>query len=957
MPPSKSSFVTLCQQLLALGVVIAALTPAASVISLDVVRESPDAQTGPVVEGELAAYSRAAATPAQVSTAAVDPTVTEYALTAPEGRGKPLPEALSARSKVGALDGPEVTSVPEDVSGYGAVGITWANGEQVAEDDLALSARTRTGDSWSEWVDLEYHDEHGPDPDSAEGRQARPGSEALLVGEVDQVQVRVAAEDELPTDMRLAVIDPGEDEDTAVERPALDTTTMDGTPGDATADHPAADTAEGAGDEGQSDPADQIELQAASGTPKPKIFSRAQWGANESLRNKSSLSYFEVHAGFVHHTVNANDYTRAEVPALLRSIYAYHTQSRGWSDIGYNFLVDRFGRIWEGRYGGIDRPVVGAHTLGYNENSFAMSAIGNFDVKKPSKAMVEAYGALFAWKLSLHGIDASSTRQAVGSSWFPAVNGHRDAGSTACPGRYLYAKLAKIRKLASNAQGGWDGRGLESDLASTAHPDLVVRRERDGRIFVIPTQGMTTLKKSVSAVKGLASNDTTVVSADLTGDDTGDLVVVSASGSAAIRPGNGAGSFGGAVRTEKLFEDRDQVTAVGDLDGDGRNDLVARGQSGQLFTYLGRSGSRFDVSRVGGGWDEYAALIGAGDVNADGRADLVGSDAKGQLWLRAGNGRGGFADAVKIPGKYGKYETITGLGDFDGDGDQDLFARHAKSQNGFVLPSNGDGTFGRALGPVTRVSKVGSVVGAAQLAGDGTPDIVARKGNALVTFPNAGTTETGKPIATGMRARGADLLLNAGDWDRDGHGDVIVRTKKSGVLKLRRGVGDGTFEPAIRLGTFKGVGLLAAVGDMTGDGYPDLMGQPASGGIRIYPGKGVDGFRPSYVAYSRISAGRQVAIGRWDGDGAPDSMFRMGTKLVLFPGNGPGGLTGSKQLGLDLSPYDWVVGVSDLQLNGRPDLLVRQKTSGNLFAIPGTSKGFKARRYLAGGMGAYDLAG
>ena len=114
------------------------------------------------------------------------------------------------------------------------------------------------------------------------------------------------------------------------------------------------------------------------------IYSRAQWGADEQhARASRSLHYGEVHAGFVHHTVNANNYTRAEVPAILRSIYAYHTQSRGWSDIGYNFLVDRFGRIWEGRYGGVDRPVVGAHTLGYNDDSFAMSAIGNFEIAQP----------------------------------------------------------------------------------------------------------------------------------------------------------------------------------------------------------------------------------------------------------------------------------------------------------------------------------------------------------------------------------------------------------------------------------------------------------------------------------------------------------------------------------------------------------------------------------------------
>ena len=192
----------------------------------------------------------------------------------------------------------------------------------------------------------------------------------------------------------------------------------------------------------------------------------------------------------MHHTVNANDYTRDEVPGIIRSIYAYHTQSRGWSDVGYNFLVDKFGRIWEGRAGGVDRPVVGAHTLGYNDYSFAMSAIGNFETARPPKAMVQAYGSLFAWKLSLHGVNASSTRQVVGPDTFQAINGHRDAGSTACPGRYLYAKLARIRTLAAAAQQGWTGRQLESNLAvdRPPGPDRPTRQRRQG--FIIPTNGI-----------------------------------------------------------------------------------------------------------------------------------------------------------------------------------------------------------------------------------------------------------------------------------------------------------------------------------------------------------------------------------------------------------------------------------------------------------------------------------
>ncbi|GAB2444703.1 hypothetical protein GCM10027062_26090 [Nocardioides hungaricus] len=953
MSPRRTSFVTLCQQLLALGVVIAALTPAASVVSLDVVRETPGASGGPALGGSLAAYTKRSAVPSRVSTEVVDPTVEEYALTAPAGTKSGTKSgalrSVSARSRTGELGGPEVVSLPQPVSGYGTIGVTWASGEDIPDEDLDLAVRTRTGDTWSEWMDLEYTDDHAADPGTEEGKDARPGTDALLIGEVDEVQVRVSGARRLPADMRLAVIDPGTDQKTAVERPALDTSTMD--------DGTGEDSAEPAEPDEPTD--DGLGLSAATYTPKPQIFSRAQWGADESMRDKGSLSYFEVHAGFVHHTVNANNYTRAQVPALLRGIYAYHTQSRGWSDIGYNFLVDRFGRIWEGRAGGVDRPVVGAHTLNYNDYSFAMSAIGNYETAKPTKAVIQAYAALFAWKLSLHGVDASSKRQWVGSRYFQAINGHRDAASTACPGRYLYAKIPQIRKLAAAAQKGWDGRNLESNLAGSGYPDLIVRRASDGKGVILPTGGLTGFGAGLPAASGIGADDKPVVSPDLTGDGYGDLLVVSPSGSATVRPGDGNGGFGASVRTVKGFGGHDLVTAVGDLNADGRNDLVARRTSdGRLDVYLGRSGTRFRLQKAGTGWDGYTQLIGAGDADGDGRADLIGRDRSGTLWLHPGNGKGGFGAPVKVPGSFAKYSTITGYGDFDKDGDTDLFAREAGSKNGWVLPSNGDGSYGRPLGPVLRIATVGGLVGAAQVSSDGTPDLVGRTRESLVTFPNAGTTEVGRPIVTNLNLKGANLVLNAGDWDRDGRGDVIVRSKKTGALKLRRGDGTGTFAKPIRLpGNFKSVGLLAAVGDMTGDGFPDLMGQPAGGAMRIYPGAGTDGLRPSYVAHSRIDAGKQIAVGRWNGDGAPDSLFRKGNRLTLYPGNGPGGLTGGKALGLDLSPYDWVVGISDVMLTGHADLLVRERKTGDLYLIQGTETGFQPRRYLASGMGAYDLAG
>jgi uncharacterized protein with LGFP repeats len=184
---------------------------------------------------------------------------------------------------------------------------------------------------------------------------------------------------------------------------------------------------------------------------RPKIRSRAAWGANERLRTRQP-TFGIVRAGFVHHTVNTNDYTRADVPAIIRGIYAFHTQVNGWSDIGYNFLVDRFGRIWEGRFGGPGRNVIGAHTLGFNDVAFAMSAIGNFQTAPPPPAMVHAFGHLMGWKLGINNVRAGDLHQLLHGRAFHAISGHRDADATLCPGIFLYDKIPTIRRIAIRRQ-------------------------------------------------------------------------------------------------------------------------------------------------------------------------------------------------------------------------------------------------------------------------------------------------------------------------------------------------------------------------------------------------------------------------------------------------------------------------------------------------------------------------
>ena len=173
--------------------------------------------------------------------------------------------------------------------------------------------------------------------------------------------------------------------------------------------------------------------------------------------------------------------------------------------------------------------------------------------------MLRAYGQLFAWKLSLHGVNPASTSQKVGRSTFAAINGHRDAGSTACPGKYLYAQLPRdpdLRRLRQlrrprSARPRW--RCPRPARRTTSTPrrtrTCVVRRAADGRGLVIPTGGLTSFqKRTVVGKSGWDKRADVLVSPDLTGDGVADLVTADKSGAVRIRPGRGNGKFGATSR-------------------------------------------------------------------------------------------------------------------------------------------------------------------------------------------------------------------------------------------------------------------------------------------------------------------------------------------------------------------------------------------------------------------------
>ncbi len=957
MSETRDRYVLLCQQALVLAVVAAVVAPAAGVVTLDIVSPSR-----PSVQQNAAGPPSAAG--ALVASEPVSAEVTEVPLTGPARSGRGT-AGLAARA-LPVADG--VRSLPQPVGGFATVGVTWQRGVQVDEDAITISVRTKQAGTWTDWESMEYHDDHGPDAGTEEARKARPGTDPFVTGEVEDVQVKVVTADgSVPADLKLAVVDPKQTPTPRLERPAIDTAQLTAfesgnraAPGDL--DDPT-DPGEPVVPEEPEEPDNPAFIPTAGGavTPQPQIFSRAQWGADERMRDKSSLRYGEVHAGFVHHTVNANGYKRSDVPAILRGIYAYHTQSRGWSDIGYNFLVDRFGRIWEGRYGGVGRPAVGAHTLGYNEYAFAMSAIGNYETTRPSTATIDAYARLLAWKLSLHGVSASSTSQRVGSRYFPAINGHRDAAQTACPGRYLYAKLSTIRTLTASYQHSFAARNLRTTISGTTWPDLLVRDRATKRMSVVRTGGQAGYRSSKRLATGFGAKDLIATPGDITGDGMADVVARDkGSKVSTIYPGTGGGPLGQPSRSTKRWVNDDTLIGVGDFDGDGKNDLVGRkATTGKLWLYPGKGGGRFSRAvRLASTW-EYTLTTGVGDFDRDGDPDLVARDSAGRLYLIPGRG-GKLGEARLIGVGFNSIDLISGRGDITNDGAPDLIARVARTKQTRIYIGNGSGGVGAYYGPFPRFKNVDWISGGGQFAGTGANDVVGRNGKGqLVAFANTGGKNVSKIVRTEVDLSGTDLLLNVGDWNNDGFGDVMTRTT-SGRMLLRLGKGNDRFADPVVAGIgWSRIGQIVSVGDVTGDGNNDLMARVNRSGVfKIYPGNGATAITSGYLAHSSVASDRQVAVGLYDGDGAPDTMVtRTDGSLWLYPGNGPGGMTGGRQVLSGLQAYDWLVGLGDLDGDRRSDLLARSKANGWLYLIPGTSSGFASPRLVAPGFRAYDLAG
>lgn len=314
-----------------------------------------------------------------------------------------------------------------------------------------LEVRSRRDGAWSPWVEVGVEPDEGPDEGTEPGDPGRVTAGPVWVGAgTDAVELRPVSGEIL--DLTVEVL---RSLDESTNPPARST----GTTARVKSGETAAEAAV---------PSSGAPAEVAAGVPAPAIVTRAAWGAGPWRDENPDCAGGPFDAdslrfGIVHHTVSTNSYQPWEADDLVRAIYVAHTDGNRWCDIAYNFLVDRYGTVFEGRTGSMTRPITGAHAKGFNSGSVGVALLGQYHPSaSPPAAEVttEQLGALadvLAWKFDLWDIDpfGVTTEVSGGSTrWpegvdvvLPTVTSHRAVSATSCPGDNAERWLGELRKM------------------------------------------------------------------------------------------------------------------------------------------------------------------------------------------------------------------------------------------------------------------------------------------------------------------------------------------------------------------------------------------------------------------------------------------------------------------------------------------------------------------------------
>ena len=386
---------------------------------------------------------------------------------------------------------------PLEVDRFLVAGFTWTGGADLPEG-VRIYLRVRENGTWSPW----YLNEAA---DAGRDDRTTSGTGEFITGGADAIQASVVG-GSLPAGLKLALVPSQPQGEEVLDADDLKTTEAPPTPviEDAAVQPQAGrsgaleSSAEPIGQstsavtaqsitpasfsmaETTARPASTVPVAvpaalpvatSANGLPVP-VTTRAEWGANASYMSWDP-DYASAGHVVVHHTAGTNNYSAGQSASIVRGIYYYHAVTLDWGDIGYNFLIDKYGTVFEGRSGSVAAPAgrmsVGAHARGVNTGTMGLSMMGDYSSVSPSDAQLSSVGKMAGWFLRRAGItDANgwaglnvwtTERYQAGSTIsMPRILGHRDVGYTSCPGNVGYSKLGTIRTIAQqqiSGSGGW----------------------------------------------------------------------------------------------------------------------------------------------------------------------------------------------------------------------------------------------------------------------------------------------------------------------------------------------------------------------------------------------------------------------------------------------------------------------------------------------------------------------